>query len=96
LALKFRSAQPARADEVIGRGKNCAAPLASRLLLAFRGFLLQVRRVDGGDRDAARASGSAAAAFSFSMILAITACPARSNTARFSITNFCDLRNDAI
>ena len=35
-------------------------------------------------------SGSAAAALSFSMILAITAWPARSNTARFSITNFCD------
>ena len=40
--------------------------------------------------------GSAAAAFSFSMILAITAWPARSNIARFSITNCCDWRSARI
>jgi hypothetical protein len=39
---------------------------------------------------------SAAAALSFSMILAITAWPARSNTARFSITNVCDLRKPSM
>src|SRR5579864_5642044 len=38
-------------------------------------------------------SGRAAAAFSFSMIFAMTAWPARSNTARFSIKYFCDSRS---
>src|SRR5215467_9300024 len=37
-------------------------------------------------------TASAAAALSFSMILAITASRLRSNTARFSITNCCELR----
>src|SRR4051812_46152666 len=41
-------------------------------------------------------SGRAAAALSFSRILAITAWPARSNIARFSITNFCDSRSFAV
>ena len=39
---------------------------------------------------------NAAAAFSLSMILAITACPARSKMARFSMTNFCERRRPSI
>ena len=38
-------------------------------------------------------TASAAAAFSFSMIFAMTASRLRSKTPRFSITNLCDRRN---
>ena len=49
-----------------------------------------------GYRFVAPVRGNAAAAFSFSMIFASTAWPARSKIARFSITNCCDLRRPSI